>query len=47
MISTINTFLFAGDKLKLVIHLRQPILVYSASGLFIKNKSRIQTFKET
>ena len=28
-------------------HLRQPQFVYSACGLFTKNKERIQKFKET
>ena len=29
------------------IHLRQHIFTYSACGPFIKNKERIQKFKET
>ena len=29
------------------IHLRQPRFIYSACGPFIKNKERIQKFKET
>ena len=29
------------------IHFRQPGLIYSACGLFTKNKERIQRFKET
>ena len=28
-------------------HLKQPGFTYSACGLFIKNKERIQKFKET
>ena len=29
------------------IHLKQPRFTYSACGLFIKSKERIQKFKET
>ena len=28
-------------------HLRQPGFIYSACGLFTKNKERIKNFKET
>ena len=47
MNKTVNTFLFAGDKFMPEMHLRQPQVVYSACGPFIKNKERIQKFKET
>ena len=40
-------FLLAGDKFMPEMHLRQPQFVYSACGLFTKNKERIQKFKET
>ena len=42
-----NKFLLAGDKFMPEMHLRQPQCVYSACGLFTKNKKRIQKFKET
>ena len=37
----------AGDKVMLEMHLKQPRFTYSACGTFIKNKERIQIFKET
>ena len=40
-------FLLARDKFKSEMHLRQPGFTYSASGLFTKNKERINKFKET
>ena len=43
----INKFLLAGDKFMLEMHLKQPRFIYSACGLFTKNKERIQKFKET
>ena len=49
----VNKFLLAGDKLMPEMHLKQPALldksgfIYSACGLFTKNKERIQKFKET
>ena len=43
----VNKFLLAGDKFMPEMHLRQPQFVYSACGLFTKNKERIQKFKET
>ena len=42
----VNKFLLAGDKLMTEMHLRQPWFTYSACGPFIKNKERIQKFKE-
>ena len=43
----VNNFLLAGDKLMPELHLKQPEFTYSACGPFIKNKERIQKFKET
>ena len=43
----INKFLLAGDKFMPEMHLKQPQFTYSACGPFIKNKERIQTFRET
>ena len=43
----VNTFLLAGDKFMLEIHLRQPGFTCIACGRFTKNKERIQKFKET
>ena len=43
----VNKFLLAGDKCMPQMHLRQPQVVYSASGPFTKNKERSQKFKET
>ena len=40
-------FLLAGDKFMPEMHLKQPGFTYSASGVFTKNKERIQNFKET
>ena len=43
----VNKFLLALDKCMLEMHLKQPGFTYNACGLFIKNKERIQKFKET
>ena len=43
----VNKFLFAGDKFMPQMHLKQPGFTYSACGPFIKNRERIQKFKET
>ena len=43
----VNTFSLAGDKFMSEMHLKQPQFVYSACGLFTKNKERIKKFKET
>ena len=43
----VNKFLSAGDEFIPVMHLRQLGFTYSAGGPFIKNKERIQKFKET
>ena len=43
----VNQFLLAGDKIMREMHLKQPGFTYSACGPFIKNKERIQQFKET
>ena len=47
MNKVVNKFLLSGDKFMPEIHLKQPGLTYSACGPFIKNKERIQKFKET
>ena len=43
----LNKFLLAGDKFMPEMYLKQPGFTYSARGPFIKNKERIQKFKET
>ena len=43
----VNKFSLAGDKFMPEMHLKQPEFTYSACGTFIKNKKRIQKFKET
>ena len=44
----VNKFLLAGDKfMPEICNLKQPGFTYSACGSFIKNKKRIQKFKET
>ena len=43
----INKFLLAGGKFTPEIHLMQPRFTYSACGPLIKNKERIQKFKQT
>ena len=49
----INTFLLAGDKFMLEMHLKQPAsldtsgFTYSASGPFTKNKERIEKFMKS
>ena len=43
----INKFLLVGDKFLPEMHLRQPGFTYSACGPFIKNKEKIQKFKQT
>ena len=43
----VNKFLLAGDKFMPEMHLRQPGFTYSTGGPNIKNKERIQKFKET
>ena len=42
----INKFSLAGDKFMPEMHLKQPQFTYSACGPFIKNKEKIQKFKE-
>ena len=37
----------AGDKFMPEMHLKQPGFTYSAYGLFIKNKERIEKFMQT
>ena len=43
----VNKFLLAGDESMLEMHLKEPEFTDSACGPFIKNKERIQNFKET
>ena len=43
----VNKFSLAGDKFIPEMHLRQPGFMYNVCGPFIKNKERIQAFKET
>ena len=43
----VNKFLLLEDKFMLEMHLRQSGFRYSACGPFIKNKQRMQKFKET
>ena len=43
----VNKLLLAGDKFMPEIHLKQPGFTYSACGPFIRNKERVQKFKET
>ena len=42
-----NKFLLVGDKFMPEMHLKQPGFTYSASGLFTKNKERIEKFMQT
>ena len=42
-----NTFLLAGDKSMLEMHLRQPQFVYSACGTFTRHKERIKKIEKT
>ena len=42
-----NKFLLVGDKFMPEMHLKQARFTYSACEPFIKNKERIQKFKET
>ena len=43
----VNTFLTAGDKFMLEMHLKEPGFTYSGCGPFNKNQERIQKFEET
>ena len=42
----VNKFLLVGDKFMPEMHFWQPGFMYSACGPFMKNKERIQKFKE-
>ena len=42
----VNKFSLAGDKFMPEMHLGQPGFVYSACGIFTRNKERIQTFMQ-
>ena len=43
----VDKFLLAGDKFMSEMHLKQTGFMYSAFGLFTKDKERIQKVKET
>ena len=43
----VNTFILAGDKFMLELHLKQPGFTYSASGSFTRNKERTEKFMQT
>ena len=43
----VNTFLLAGDKFMLEMHLKQPGSTYRACGPFTGNKQRIKKFMQT
>ena len=43
----INTFSLVGDTFIPEMHIRQPGFTYSSSEPFIKNKERMQRFKQT
>ena len=47
MNEVVNKLLLAGDKFMPEMHLKRPGFTYSACRPFIKNKERIQKFKET
>ena len=47
MNEVVNKILLAGAKFMPNMYLKQPGFVYSACGPFIKNKEKIQKFKET
>ena len=38
----VNKFLLAGNKFMPGVHLKQPGFIYSACGLFTRNKERIE-----
>ena len=43
----VNKFLLIGDGFIAEMHLKQPGFIYSACGLFTKNKKRIEKFMQT
>ena len=43
----INKFLLTGGKFMQVLHLKQPVFIYSACGPFTKHRERIQKFRDT
>ena len=43
----VNKCLLLGDKFMPELHLQQPGFTYSASGLFTRNKERIEKFMQT
>ena len=42
----VNKFSLAGDKFMTEMHVRQAGFTYSSCRIFIKNKERIEKFKE-
>ena len=46
MNETVNTFLLAGDKFMLEMHLKQPGFTYSACGPFTKAKKEFKNLKK-
>ena len=43
----VNKFLLAGNKFMPGVHLKQPGFIYSACGLFTRNKERIEKIMQT
>ena len=43
----VNKFLLTGDNFMPEVHLKKPVLTYSACVSFTKNKERIQKFMQT
>ena len=43
----INKYLLTGGKFMSQLHLKQPILTYSACWKFTKHREKIQKFRET
>ena len=43
----VNNFLLTGDKFMSELHLKVTGFTYSACGLFVKHRVRIQKFRET
>ena len=42
----VNNFLLAGDKFMTEVHLKQPGFTYSGSHPLIKNKERMEKFRQ-
>ena len=43
----VNKFLLTGDKFMIEMHLKQLWFIYSACGLFSRNKEKIEKFMQT